>query len=1263
MLRRSWMDLFLETLYPTRYTSRATRQRFQMRRRVTSACISRNPETLETKQLLSGIILNDDTSNVVAGESVEIEITANDSGISSLDFQSMQLTAPAHGTVILERYAPEWLRLEFENYTSYDPSSFSGIGDYVSGYYGGWESFYSYYGNAGDDSRFIAIYSSNDSVFTGTDTFTYSLIDENSQPVQAVVSVNFIQNQSPVTVADSVTLTAGETVTIDVVSNDSDPEQTALTLVSVTTPSHGVASLQRYVPPSLQSEFEYQLQSGNYSEIDQYVNDYYSGWDTYFQYYGNPDDAHRFVVEYEATDISFSGVEELTYVVQDAAGIQATGALFITVQGNQAPVLLNDELTMLAGTRISLDPLVNDHDPEGTSLHLVSVGTATHGVATLIRDIPSGLQSEYEYQSQYGYYTNIDQYVSDYYGGWDSYFSYYGDPADANRFLIQYDSTDAVYSGQDSFQYVAVDEAGIQSTGFVTINISGNAAPVAISDTFTLVSGSVGTFDVLANDYDPEGTSLQLISVSAGLHGVASLHRFIPASLQSEFESQLQYGYYTQIDQYVSDYYGGWESYFQSYGNPADANRYLLKYSSTDPAFSGTEILTYTIEDAAGVQSTGTLNVNVTGNLSPAGANDQAEVSAGGTVIINVLANDIDPEGTSLTLVSVSCPVHGTATLQRRVSAGLLSEWAYNDEYGYYSTIDEYVLSYYGSWDSYAQYRYDYYGEIVNPNVFDIVYTSTDLSFSGQDSFQYVVSDANGIESTAVVTITVSGDLSPTAVEDQILVEAGATVSVDVLANDTDPEGSPLRLLSVSPAAYGQVEITRFIPEMLLAEYQYQVGLGYSADLEQFVSDSYGGWESYFQYYGNPADADRFLVTYQAFPSAPDGTDSFSYQIEDAAGNVATGIVSVVIGTGVPDGGSEDPVDEGNQDPGGDEGPPPDDGGNPGDGTGGTGEGTDGESPPPDGLSHPLTQEEFEALILASQQLISNIRQEMATSLQGHQATAAEAEATYQQAIIAHAAAYTAAQQVYDATNATTLDAYLIEKEAWLLEYQQAVDTDNAQYATELNSFVELYDLELAALIEEYQLANTGITGTYDAAVATMQATYDANLLLRQQTQQDGLANAGTSRDGSIDQANSDEQTELDTANDAHSQAVQAAEDAYNQSETPLSAAYDAALQQRTDDHLQALSAAAAARNSVLAAYSHVIYETESLDLDSTYQQSLVDADAQWQLDQQAALSGFQSAYQAALDQYLLIITPYLDQYNDSVSSAYTTYQTEKTDA
>ena len=132
--------------------------------------------------------------------------------------------------------------------------------------------------------------------------------------------------------------------------------------------------------------------------------------------------------------------------------------------------------------------------------------------------------------------------------------------------------------------------------------------------------------------------------------------------------------------------------------------------------------------------------------------------------ILNVLANDDDPDGDSLTIVDVGTALHGSAG-----TGG--------------STV------------------------IYTPNP----------GFNGVDVFTYTVSDPGLLTDTATVTVTVGGGNPPVAQDDAAATDEDVAVTIDVLANDSDPDGQTPILQSVGAAANGTTAIdanrVRYTPD------------------------------------------------------------------------------------------------------------------------------------------------------------------------------------------------------------------------------------------------------------------------------------------------------------------------------------------------------------------------------------------------------------------------------------------------------------------
>jgi len=83
-----------------------------------------------------------------------------------------------------------------------------------------------------------------------------------------------------------------------------------------------------------------------------------------------------------------------------------------------------------------------------------------------------------------------------------------------------------------------------------------------------------------------------------------------------------------------------------------------------------------------------------------------------------------------------------------------------------------------------------------------IEYRAGDYS-AGTDTFTYTVIDALGARATGTVRIGISprldGPRNPTAIRDEVRVRPGVAVNVQVLVNDSDPDGSPLSVDTAEP--------------------------------------------------------------------------------------------------------------------------------------------------------------------------------------------------------------------------------------------------------------------------------------------------------------------------------------------------------------------------------------------------------------------------------------------------------------------------------
>ncbi len=270
---------------------------------------------------------------------------------------------------------------------------------------------------------------------------------------------------------------------------------------------------------------------------------------------------------------------------------------------------------------------------------------------------------------------------------------------------------DADYNGTDTFTYSVSDSKGGMSAATVNVNVeSVNDGPTATNDSIsTSEDNSVTTGNLLANDFDIDGDALEVEAVSSPDHGLVT--------------------------------YNGDGAF--TYTPDAD--------------YVGNDSFTYSISDSRGGMSTATVNISVGGtNDVPILNADSYTAHEDGTFTTgNVLANDTDADGDTLTVADFSQPTHGT-------------------------------ISYNG----------------------DGTFTYTpDADYNGTDSFSYTVDDGNGGTNTATVNLTVTGtNDGPVAGNDTVNTREDGTVTTgNVLANDTDTDGDVLTVGGYTQPTHGSV--------------------------------------------------------------------------------------------------------------------------------------------------------------------------------------------------------------------------------------------------------------------------------------------------------------------------------------------------------------------------------------------------------------------------------------------------------------------------
>jgi hypothetical protein len=167
--------------------------------------------------------------------------------------------------------------------------------------------------------------------------------------------------------------------------------------------------------------------------------------------------------------------------------------------------------------------------------------------------------------------------------------------------------------------------------------------------------------------------------------------------------------------------------------------------------YTGTDSFVYTVTTNHDASSSATVRVTINAlNDRPVAVNDSLTVTAGSSGSLDVVHNDIDVDGDTLRVQSITQPSDGRATFS---------------------------------------------GNIVT-------YTP-DAGFTGADDFNYTISDGHGGRSTGRVSVTVvAAGTGPVAADDQLTTAEDTLGSVNVLGNDT---GQGLTVVAFNQPAHGSV--------------------------------------------------------------------------------------------------------------------------------------------------------------------------------------------------------------------------------------------------------------------------------------------------------------------------------------------------------------------------------------------------------------------------------------------------------------------------
>jgi hypothetical protein len=458
--------------------------------------------------------------------------------------------------------------------------------------------------------------------YHGTDTFSYTISDDNGGTASATVHMTVTPINDAVARDDSRSTPEDTALTFaatDLLANDSDTDGDALTVISVGEANHGTVTLvagQITYTPALNyhgtDSFSYTISDGNGGTATATVgvtiaqiNDAAAANDTRStaedaaltfaasDLLANDSDAdgdpltvisvgeasHGTVV-LNAGQITYTpalnyhGSDRFSYTISDGNGGTASATVDVTVTQINDAVAVDDTRSTAENAALTFaasDLLANDSDADGDPLSVISVGAAGNGTVTLNA-------------GQITYTPNLN------------------------------------YHGTDTFTYTISDGNGGTASATVHMTITQINDAVAVDGTRSTAENAVLTFpasDLLANDSDADGDPLTVISVGEAGHGTVTL-----------VDGQIAY--------------------------------------TPTPNYHGSDRFSYTISDGHGGTASATVDVTIAQINDAVAVDDTRSTPEGGALSFpasDLLANDSDADGDPLTVISVGSAGHGTVAL------------------------------------------------------------------------------------------------------------------------------------------------------------------------------------------------------------------------------------------------------------------------------------------------------------------------------------------------------------------------------------------------------------------------------------------------------------------------------------------------------------------------------------------------------------------------------------------------------------------------
>ncbi|ENO00741.1 MULTISPECIES: Ig-like domain-containing protein [Pseudoalteromonas] len=615
----------------------------------------------------------------------------------------------------------------------------------------------------------------------GVAIVSYSVSDNNGAEATANLQVTISPvNDAPIANADSITITEDATATlINVLSNDTDIDGDTLTLSSASSDIGSVSIVNSQI-----------------------------------QYTPAENDNGTATVSYTITDGTQS----------------ASGILTVTITSvNDTPVANPDTATILEDAApTSINVIANDTDVDSDPLAISTASASTGSVSV------SGSNLVY--------------------------------------------TPEANFNGQAVVNYTLTDGT-TTAAGVLTVTVTAvNDAPVANPDTATILEDAAATnINVLGNDTDEENDALSISALTTTSGAVTSTGNDVIFTSEANFNGQVTVNYTlsdgtdtamgvltitvtpvndapianpdsatiledavtTNINVLSNDTDPENDSLTISEastntGSVSVAGSNLAYTPEAD--FNGQAVINYTLSDGTDTAS-GVLNITVTPvNDSPVANPDTATINEDSSTTVNVVANDTDTEGDSLTITTVSADsgsativanqiqytpqadYNGTAVVTYTVSDGEAATSAtlnitinsVNDapvaspdtatilEDAAATNINVLGNDTDVENDTLSISAVTATSGTVTSSAGDVIYTP-EANFSGQASVTYTLSD--GTDTTnGVLTITVTpvNDAPVANPDTATILEDAAATNINVLGNDTDVENDTLSISTVT---------------------------------------------------------------------------------------------------------------------------------------------------------------------------------------------------------------------------------------------------------------------------------------------------------------------------------------------------------------------------------------------------------------------------------------------------------------------------------